>query len=316
MGNAPGEDAVVHAGFPSDHAEQRRIGGFALEGQAHDTAADMGKGITLLVFIDLFGFHDEALGGRVLGMQKHLGDRAVLDDHTGIHHRHTVAHAADHIHFMGDQHDGQVQFAVDLRQQVQHRGGGLRVEGAGGFVAEQDFRLGGQGAGNADTLLLAAGQLGRVLLGVVGQADALQQLGDALLDGAGRQLAGQLQRQGDIVGDGFRGQQIEVLEDHPDLLAETAQTVGIQGGDVFAVDIDAPAGRLFQAVDEAQQSTFASAGMADDAKHFAAGDIQVGGLQGGDVAAIDAIRLMDVVKVDHSLNLLGLAVCRIGIKER
>jgi len=31
-------------------------------------------------------------------------------------------------------------------------------------------------------------------------------------------------------------------------------------------------------------------------------------LQGGDILAIDAIRLMDLMKIDHALNLLGLGV--------
>jgi hypothetical protein len=66
-------------------------------------------------------------------------------------------------------------------------------------------------------------QLRRVLLGVVRQADAGQQLAHALVDRGTGQLAGQGQRQGDVVGNGLGGQQVEVLEDHPDLLAEAAQ---------------------------------------------------------------------------------------------
>jgi hypothetical protein len=93
-------------------------------------------------------------------------------------------------------------------------------------------------------------------LGVVGQTDPRQQFGHALIDLAARQLAGQGQRQRDVVGNGLGGQQVEVLEDHPDLLAETAQAVGVQRGDFFAVDDDLAAAGVFQAIDQAQQGTF------------------------------------------------------------
>jgi len=38
-----------------------------------------------------------------------------------------------------------------------------------------------------------------------------------------------------------------VLEDHPDALAEAPQAVGIQRGDVLAIDPDAPARGFLQA---------------------------------------------------------------------
>ncbi|MCY1417818.1 hypothetical protein D9M71_333600 [compost metagenome] len=206
---------------------------------------------------------------------------------------------------MGDQDDGQLQFLVDLRQQLQHRGGGLRVEGAGGLVAEQDLRPAGQRAGDADALLLPAGKLRRVLARVLDEADAVEQLGDAGVDLAGAVVAGQAQRHGDVVGDGLRGQQVEVLEDHSDALAEAAQAVGVEGGDVFAVDDDAPAAGLFEAVDQAQQGALAGAGMADQAEHLAILDAQASRLQGRNIAAGDAIGLVDVVEFDHVANLVG-----------
>jgi len=127
----------------------------------------MSEIVALLALVNLLVFLHKTLGGRVLGVQEHIGYRALLDDHTCVHHGHFVTHTTDHIHLVGDQHDGQLQLAVDLGQQLQHRGRGLRVEGAGGFVAQQHFWLGGQGAGNAHALFLAARQLRRVLFGVI-----------------------------------------------------------------------------------------------------------------------------------------------------
>ncbi len=266
----------------------------------------MGEVVVLLGLVDVLGLQHEAPRGRVLRMEEHLGHRAFLDYHAGVHHRHAVADAADHVHLVGDQHDGQAQFAVDLGQQLQHLAGGLRVEGAGGLVAQQDLRPGAQRPGDADALLLPAGELRRVLVGVLLQADAGQQLGDPGVDLGAAQLAGQAQRHGDIVGDGLRRQQVEVLEDHPDLLAEAAQALGIEGGDVDAVDLDAPAGGLLQAVDQAQQGALAGAGMADDAEHLTAFDLQRGRLQCGNLAAGDAVGLVDGLKLDHANDLLGM----------
>ncbi|RMP66076.1 hypothetical protein ALQ18_05178 [Pseudomonas marginalis pv. marginalis] len=300
-----GEDAVVHTRFTRHGAQQRRVGRFALERQAHDAPWYMGEVITLLAVVDLLGFLYEALGGRVLGVQEHVGHRALLDDDAGVHHRHVVADAADHVHFMGDQHDGQLQLAVDLGQQLQHRRGGLRVEGAGGFVAQQDFWLGRQGAGDADALLLTTRQLRRVFFGVVGQANAGEQLSHTQVDVLARQFAGQRQWQRHVVGNGLGGEQVEVLEDHPDLLAETAQAVGVQGGDFFAVDVNLATAGLLQTVDQTQQGTFSRTGVANKAKHLAVFDAQAGGVQGGDFLTGDAVGFMDVMKLDHVANLVG-----------
>jgi hypothetical protein len=206
---------------------------------------------------------------------------------------------------MGDQHDGQVQLAVDLGQQLQDRRRGLRVEGAGGFVTKQDFWLGRQGSGDADALLLAAGQLRRVLLGVVRQADAGEQLSHTLVDFLARQFTGERQRQRDVVGHGLGRQQVEVLEDHPDLLAKAPQAVGVQRSDFFAIHLDLAATGLFQTVDQAQQGAFTGTRMANQAKHLAVLDAQAGGVQGGDILTGDAVGFMDVLKLDHVANLVG-----------
>ena len=100
------------------------------------------------------------------------------------------------------------------------RGGG--VEGGSGFVGKQQRRVGGQRTGNADALLLAAGELLRVALAFVSQADEVQQLLHAL----GALLladALQLQRVFNIAGRGARVHQVELLENHADIAANAAQ---------------------------------------------------------------------------------------------
>ena len=86
-----------------------------------------------------------------------------------------VADFLDDIHLVGDDHHGDAQLLVQLLQQIQNRQGRGGVQGGGGLVAEQDLRVVGQGAGDGDALLLAAGELGGVGPGPVAQADQVQQ---------------------------------------------------------------------------------------------------------------------------------------------
>ena len=132
-----------------------------------------------------------------------------------------------------------------------------------------------------------------------------QQLADALVDLGARHAPGQGQRQRDVVGHGLGGQQVEVLEDHPDLLAKAAQVVGVERRDVFAVDDDLAAAGGLEAVDQAQQGTFARTGMADQTEHLAVFDAQAGRVQCGDVPTGDAVGFMDLLKLDHVANLVG-----------
>jgi hypothetical protein len=97
-----------------------------------------------------------------------------------------------------DHHDGLAEFAVQLVQQVQHLGGGHAVEVAGGFVGDDQRRVGHQCAGNGHALLLAAGELVGVVVHAVGQADHGQRrLHVAAALGAAQR--GQQQRQLDVL---------------------------------------------------------------------------------------------------------------------
>ncbi|MNM40628.1 hypothetical protein D3C81_514310 [compost metagenome] len=96
-----------------------------------------------------------------------------------------------------------------------------------------------------------------------------------------------------------------MLENHPDLLTETAQTIGVERGDFFAVDDDLAAAGVFQAIDQTQQGTFSRTGMADQAKDLTVLNRQIGRVQGGDIPTGDAVGFMDVLKLDHVANLVG-----------
>ena len=93
------------------------------------------------------------------------------------HHAHPVGHGQGLLLIVGDEQGGGVQPLLqraDLLAQLQPD---LGVQRGQWLVQQQHARLDGQRAGQRDPLLLAARQLVRVLLGLVGQPDHVQQLG-------------------------------------------------------------------------------------------------------------------------------------------
>jgi hypothetical protein len=116
-----------------------------------------------------------------------------------------------------DEQDGEAELPVEVAQELEDGAGGLRVEGAGGLVGEQDLGIAGEGAGDADALLLAAGELAGVGLGLVGEADQVEEFqGPAGALGAGD--AEDLQGEVDVVLDRAGGQQLKCWKTMPMLL--------------------------------------------------------------------------------------------------
>ena len=97
---------------------------------------------------------------------------------------------------MGDEQIAQPHFGLQPVQQAQDTLGDQLIQRGCHLVADDEFRLGRQGAGNAQALLLAAGQLARQAVDeAVGlQLDLVQQLTDAGLFLRTAQPAKELQR--------------------------------------------------------------------------------------------------------------------------
>ena len=93
----------------------------------------------------------------MLRIGENVNHRAFFNDVAAFDNSNAVTDGFYNLHLVRNQHDGQVHLFVDVLQQMQNRFGGLRVEGAGCFVAQQYLRIACQSAGNAYTLLLAAG---------------------------------------------------------------------------------------------------------------------------------------------------------------
>src|SRR5690349_15568565 len=85
-------------------------------------------------------------------------------DQAALVHLQLAAGMVGGLGVMRDHQDGLLVLAVELLQQAQDFIGRGAVQIAGRFVAEQDGRIGDNGAGNAHALLLAAGHFARLVL--------------------------------------------------------------------------------------------------------------------------------------------------------
>ena len=112
----------------------------------------------------------------VLRPGEDVEDVALLDDAPGLDHRDRGGDLADHRHLVGDEQDGERRArALICASSVEDRARRLRVERGGRLVGEQHLRVGRERPGDADALLLAAGQLGRIAIPLVGEADEIEQ---------------------------------------------------------------------------------------------------------------------------------------------
>ncbi|MCY1506554.1 hypothetical protein D9M68_408060 [compost metagenome] len=166
---------------------------------------------------------------------------------------------------MGDEEHRFCGASPDLQQQFLHLLAGEGVQRAEGFVHQQHARVGGQGAGDADALLLPAGEFpdaAFVEAGEVNQGEHLAGAGFTL----GTRPACQFQAEGDIAQHVLPGQQGVVLEHHA--------TLGAGAVDGYAVEADAPGAGSDEAGDEVEQGGLATAGRAEGHQQLAGAEVE------------------------------------------
>ena len=197
---------------------------------------------------------------------------------------------------MGDEDDRLAELTLEALQLALQLLAHDRVDGAEGLVHEQDVRVGGEAAGDADSLLLAAGELGGIAGGELRvEAHGVHELAGPLarlaLRGAAQHGDG-----GDVVQHGAVGQQARGLHDVAD---GAAQRDGIHPRDVLAVDGDASGGGVDHPVDHAHEGGLAGAGGAHERDRLVGGDLE-GEVLDRERAA--RILLADVLETDHGAS--------------
>ena len=132
------------------------------------------------------------------------------------HHGNTITHRHRLDLVVRDVHRGDVEVVLDLGDLGTHLHAQLGVEVRQRLVHQERLRLAHDGPAHGDTLALAAGQLRRAAIEVVGELERARRVGDASFDLVLRHLL-QLQREGDVVAHGQVRVQRVGLEDHRDV---------------------------------------------------------------------------------------------------
>ncbi len=210
--------------------------------------------------------------------EQHVG-RALLPDLPPVEEADAVGDFAGKAHLVGHQQHGQVVLLGELADDVQDLADEFRVEGRGGLVEQHDLGAHGQRPGDADALLLAAGELCRELVRLVLEPDQRQQLLRPLARLLLRQLEHGGWRLGDVAHHRHVREQVELLKHHAEQRAPVAQVllrgrhqlaVAVLVPQRLAVDGDDAAIDALERHQDAQHGRFARARRPDDRHLLAA----------------------------------------------
>src|SRR5205814_6059714 len=130
---------------------------------------------------------------------------------------------------------GEVEFGLEVVEEVDDLGLDGYVQGGDGFVGDDEFGAEGQGAGDADALALAAGEFVGVAVVVFGvESDQFEEALDFAFDAVGGVDGLDLQGGGDDGADGVAGVERRVggLEEQLDVAGGGGDPAGRHAGDV------------------------------------------------------------------------------------
>ena len=271
-----GED--VHA-VGADHNLELAVGrpgGGPEVGPGH-SADFAGEEVAVLPGGEEVGGAEELGGEAGVGVMEQGFRGAGLFYSAILHYQDPVAELHGFVLVVGDADGGGAALAEDGADFGAELFPEAGVEAGEGFVHQDEGGFGGEGAGEGDALLLAAGELVGVAGFVSGEADHSQ--------GCGGEFAAAVfgDAESDIAGDGEVGEQGAFLEDHSDAaffgaLVDAGAVHGAAGDADFAGVGGVKAG------DEAEGGGFAAAAGAEEAEDFARLEAEVDAGDGGDRA--------------------------------
>ncbi len=205
----------------------------------------------------------ERPGALFLWIAEDLARRPFLEDHPFVEEADLVGDFAREVHLVrGDDHGhADLREVADELQDLAHE---LRIEGARDLVEQHQLGIHGERPHDRDALLLPAREAIGELLGLVEQADAVEQLVRARLGVVPRLPARLAWRERDVLEHGHVREQVVGLEDDADLLSQLVD-VRLLGGQVVPVERDRAGVDRLEQVDAAEQRRLARAGGADQA---------------------------------------------------
>ena len=96
------------------------------------------------------------------GRRHDLPGIPLLDHAAGLHHQDAVCHRADHREVVADEHVGEAVPLLQVAQEIDDVALDAAVERRGRLIEHDEARLQDHGAGNGETLPLAAGEFVRI----------------------------------------------------------------------------------------------------------------------------------------------------------
>ena len=255
----------------------------------------------------------------VFGVCEDLVGVVVLDEVPGAvfaHHEEggLVRDAGGLLHIVGDYDYGIAFF--ELAHQVLDSQRGDWVQRGGGFVHENDFRLDRNGASDAQTLLLAAGQCKRAVAQAIFHFVPEGGLPEGTLHCLVHValITVYLEPEGHVVVDGL-GERVRTLEHHADAGANLCgvNRIGVEVGfleEDFAFDSGAR-DEIVHAVEAAQQSALSTAGRPDESRNRVSvdGHVYVSESAEGLVVEAEVIDLENWRRVVHATPPTWFGTC-------
>ncbi|CRM50196.1 hypothetical protein [Pseudomonas sp. 24 E 13] len=198
-------------------------------------------------------------------------------------------------------------------EQGHHLGAAVAVEGAGGFVGEDDMPAVHQRTCNGHPLLLATGELVRTVAGALGQAQAGEQGIGAGVPFDGTDTGIDRRHLDVFLGRCRRDQVVALKHEAERFAAQPGQFVAAQLGDVFPGEQVIAFARAVEATEDVHQRRLAGARRADDGDKFPGVDRQVDAAQYVDLRAVAAaVGFADVLEFDQWRGQLSPRCRRLG----
>lgn len=197
----------------------------------------------------------------------------VFDEFAAAEDEDVIGHLLDDGEVVGNKEQGQAGALAQFAEEVEEARLNRDIEGANGFVADEDLRLYGEGAGDEDTLALATAELGgKAVEAIGGQMDLFKkgghpgetfgpaQLGKVDGEGLGQELADGQTR---IEGVPW------VLKNQLHAFADGRQKPGGQGSEIGSVEEDGSGTGAQKADNGSGYCTFAGTAFTDEGGGFA-----------------------------------------------
>ena len=158
-------------------------------------------------------------------------------------------------------------FLRKLLHEGQHLADHFRVESGSRFIEQDYIGIHRKGAHDCNPLLLPAGKLLGIGIAFFVKPDPFQQCVGFCNGLRFSETPCFYGCQRNVLKNGQVRKQIEVLEDHADLLPEPVD-VGMRPVDLFFLEPDFAGGRFFEQIQAAQERALAGTGGSDDENHF------------------------------------------------